>query len=34
MNRNFRTRWRAAGFKNNGTELAIEGLGIIGYGEK
>jgi len=23
-----------AGFKNNGTELAIEGLGIIGYGEK
>lgn len=24
----------AAGFKNNGTELAIEGLGIIGYGEK
>lgn len=23
-----------AGFKNNGTELAIEGLGIIGFGEK
>lgn len=23
-----------AGFKNNGTELALEGLGIIGYGEK
>jgi ubiquinone/menaquinone biosynthesis C-methylase UbiE len=23
-----------AGFKNNGTEPAIEGLGIIGYGEK
>lgn len=23
-----------AGFKNNNTELAIEGLGIIGYGEK
>lgn len=23
-----------AGFKNNGTDLAIEGLGIIGYGEK
>lgn len=23
-----------AGFKNTGTELAIEGLGIIGYGEK
>jgi ubiquinone/menaquinone biosynthesis C-methylase UbiE len=24
----------SAGFKQNGTELAIEGLGIIGYGEK
>ncbi len=24
----------AAGFRQNGTELAIEGLGIIGYGEK
>lgn len=24
----------AAGFKDNGTELAIEGLGIIGFGEK
>lgn len=23
-----------AGFQNNGTELAIEGLGIIGFGEK
>ena len=23
-----------AGFKNNGTELSIEGLGIVGYGEK
>jgi hypothetical protein len=23
-----------AGFKNNGTELALEGLGIVGFGEK